>query len=100
METESENASAAPEGTGEQDAAQGQSESDGAAQDGSEKPVYTESDGTFSTDANGNPIYTDAAGNVTPNVDGYNYTDENGGIITDGYGYIDPYTGAYILNNQ
>ena len=26
----------------------------------------------------------------------YNYTDENGNIITDGYGYIDPYTGSYI----
>ena len=25
-----------------------------------------------------------------------NYTDENGNIITDGYGYIDPYTGSYI----
>ena len=24
------------------------------------------------------------------------YTDENGNIITDGYGYIDPYTGSYI----
>lgn len=60
-------------------------------------PVYTESDGSFSTDENGNRIYTDAAGNTTPNVGGYQYTDENGGIITDGYGYIDPYTGAYIL---
>lgn len=58
--------------------------------------TYKESDGTFSTDADGNRIYTDAAGNVTPNVDQYNYTDENGNIITDGYGYIDPYTGAYI----
>ena len=26
----------------------------------------------------------------------FNYTDENGNIITDGYGYIDPYTGSYI----
>lgn len=60
-------------------------------------PTYSESDGTFSTDADGNTIYTDANGNTTPNVDGYQYTDENGGIITDGYGYIDPYTGAYIL---
>jgi len=60
-------------------------------------PTYSESDGTFSTDAEGNRIYTDANGNTTPNVDGYQYTDENGGIITDGYGYIDPYTGAYIL---
>ncbi|MDO5424121.1 MAG: cell division protein FtsQ/DivIB [Eubacteriales bacterium] len=58
--------------------------------------TYQESDGTFSTDADGNTIYTDAAGNTTPNCDQYNYTDENGGIIMDGYGYIDPYTGAYI----
>lgn len=60
-------------------------------------PTYQESDGTFSTDAQGNEVYTDAAGNSTTQVDQYNYTDENGGIITDGYGYIDPYTGAYIL---
>ena len=26
----------------------------------------------------------------------FNYVDSNGDIITDGYGYIDPYTGAYI----
>ncbi|MDY3917477.1 MAG: cell division protein FtsQ/DivIB [Candidatus Limivivens sp.] len=58
--------------------------------------TYQESDGTFSTDADGNTIYTDAAGNTTPNCSQYNYTDENGGIIMDGYGYIDPYTGAYI----
>ena len=59
-------------------------------------PTYQESDGTFSTDAAGNKIYTDKKGNVTPNVDQYNYVDENGNIITDGYGYIDPYTGGYI----
>ncbi|MEY8426424.1 FtsQ-type POTRA domain-containing protein [Lachnospiraceae bacterium 46-15] len=59
--------------------------------------VYSESDGTFSTDADGTPIYTDKNGNTTPNVDSYQYTDENGKVITDGYGYIDPYTGAYIL---
>ena len=58
--------------------------------------TYSESDGTFSTDENGNKIYTDAAGNVTDNADQYNYTDENGNIIEDGYGYIDPYTGNYI----
>lgn len=60
-------------------------------------PTYSESDGTFSTDAAGNKIYTDAAGNTTTNTGQYNYTDENGEIITDGYGYIDPYTGGYIL---
>ena len=57
---------------------------------------YSESDGTFSVDSNGDRIYTDALGNVTNNVEQYNYTDENGNIIEDGYGYIDPYTGKYI----
>lgn len=58
--------------------------------------TYSESDGTFSTDAEGNKIYTDAAGVTTTQCDQYNYTDENGNIIMDGYGYIDPYTGSYI----
>ena len=35
-------------------------------------------------------------GATTTQCDEYNYTDENGNIITDGYGYIDPYTGSYI----
>lgn len=59
-------------------------------------PTYQESDGTFATDASGQKYYTDKKGNVTYSVDSYNYLDENGNIITDGYGYIDPYTGAYI----
>ena len=77
----------------------GETESETETESGTQAsvPTYSESDGTFSTDADGNTIYTDANGNTTPNVDGYQYTDENGGIITDGYGYIDPYTGAYIL---
>lgn len=58
--------------------------------------MYSKTDGTFSTDANGNKTYTDAAGVTTTQCDEYNYTDENGNIITDGYGYIDPYTGSYI----
>ena len=58
--------------------------------------IYAKTDGTFSTDANGNKTYTDAAGVTTTQCDEYNYTDENGNIITDGYGYIDPYTGSYI----
>lgn len=82
--------------TGQESQGQGESESETESESESE-PTYEESDGTFSTDAQGNEIYTDAAGNTTTNVDQYNYTDENGGIITDGYGYIDPYTGAYIL---
>ena len=60
-------------------------------------PTYSESDGTFSTDDQGNRVYTDAMGNTTTNTEQYNYTDESGNIITDGYGYIDPYTGAYII---
>ena len=52
--------------------------------------------GTFAEDADGNRYYTDKKGNITYNVDSYNYVDSNGEIITDGYGYIDPYTGAYI----
>lgn len=81
-------------------AAQGtEQESEGETESGEEPPAYHESDGTFSTDAAGNKTYTDAAGNSTTNVEQYNYTDENGGVITDGYGYIDPYTGAYILKN-
>ena len=58
--------------------------------------TYQESDGTFVEDADGNRYYTDKNGNVTYDVDSYNYVDSNGDIITDGYGYIDPYTGAYI----
>lgn len=58
--------------------------------------TYQESDGTFAEDADGNRYYTDKKGNITYNVDNYNYLDANGEIITDGYGYIDPYTGAYI----
>lgn len=82
----------------ESDAVEGQSESTAGTAETAGTPTYSESDGTFSTDAQGNKTYTDAAGNVTNSADQYNYTDENGGIITDGYGYIDPYTGAYILN--
>ncbi|EET60068.1 hypothetical protein BRYFOR_07919 [Marvinbryantia formatexigens DSM 14469] len=58
---------------------------------------YVEDSSRFSTDANGNEIYTDEAGNTTTNLD-QPYLGDDGQIITDGYGYIDPYTGAYILN--
>lgn len=66
------------------------------ATDANGSPTYQESDGTWATDANGQKYYTDKKGNVTYSVDSYNYLDEYGNIITDGYGYIDPYTGAYI----
>ena len=58
---------------------------------------YSENSGTFSTDANGNDTYTDANGNVTNNSEQL-YLGDDGQVISDGYGYIDPYTGAYILN--
>lgn len=38
--------------------------------------MYSKTDGTFSTDANGNKTYTDAAGVTTTQCDEYNYTDE------------------------
>lgn len=92
LEVETESGAAGKKPKGEQE-----SETESESNTESDVPTYSESDGTFSTDASGTPIYTDAAGNTTTNVDEYQYTDENGGIITDGYGYIDPYTGAYIL---
>ena len=58
---------------------------------------YSEDSGTFATDADGNGTYTDASGNVTNNTEQL-YLGDDGQIISDGYGYIDPYTGAYILN--
>lgn len=58
---------------------------------------YVENQSRFGTDAQGNEIYTDDLGNVTSNMD-MPYLGEDGKVITDGYGYIDPYTGAYILN--
>ena len=61
--------------------------------------MYSKTDGTFSTDADGNKTYTDAAGVTTTQCDEYNYTDENGNIITDGYGYIDPYTGLTSISD-
>lgn len=86
------------EGVSNQEGSDGEGQGESESETESETaPTYQESDGTFSTDAQGNQVYTDAAGNTTTNVEQYNYTDENGGIITDGYGYIDPYTGAYIL---
>lgn len=59
---------------------------------------YTEDPSRITTDADGNQIYTDSQGNVTTNLD-KPYLGDDGQIISDGYGYIDPYTGAYILNN-
>lgn len=60
-------------------------------------PGYVENPDSFSTDADGNEMYTDPQGNVTYNLD-MPYLGEDGNIVSDGYGYIDPYTGAYILN--
>lgn len=58
---------------------------------------YVEDSSRFATDASGAQYYTDEAGNVTYNLD-KPYLGEDGNVITDGYGHIDPYTGAYILN--
>lgn len=58
---------------------------------------YVEKAERFSTDASGQQFYTDEAGNVTYNLD-MPYLGEDGNVISDGYGHIDPYTGAYILN--
>lgn len=69
-----------------------QSESPDAGESG-----YVENESRFSQDAQGNEIYTDDLGNVTSNMD-MPYLGEDGKVVTDGYGYIDPYTGAYILN--
>lgn len=60
---------------------------------------YVEDSSRITTDADGNEVYTDAQGNITYNLD-KPYLGDDGEIITDGYGYIDPYTGAYILNSQ
>ena len=82
-----------PDGTGESET---ETETETETQE-ENVSTYQEGDGTFATDADGNQYYTDAAGNVTYDCGQYNYTDDNGEIITDGYGYIDPYTGAYII---
>ncbi len=63
----------------------------------SEAGGSAESQGGFSIGADGSEIYTDPLGNVTSNLD-QPYLGEDGQVISDGYGYIDPYTGAYILN--
>ena len=79
-----------PEGESE-----GESESESEIETSPQKKFVEDPD-AFSTDAEGNKIYTDPLGNTTDRTDSYNYVDDNGEIIMDGYGYIDPYTGAYI----
>lgn len=93
-EKETDTASDEGDGTEETD------ENGNVTAESEDSPTYSESDGTFSTDEAGNKTYTDAAGVTTDQCESYNYTDEYGGIITDGYGYIDPYTGSYILGGQ
>lgn len=72
-----------------------ESESESESETSTQKQ-YVEDPNAFSEDENGNRIYTDPLGNTTDRTDSYNFVDENGEVITDGYGYIDPYTGAYI----
>ncbi|MDO4633015.1 MAG: hypothetical protein Q4B01_04070 [Eubacteriales bacterium] len=53
--------------------------------------------GSTGTDTSGSQYYTDPSGNTTYDMS-QKYLNPDGSVITDGYGYIDPYTGAYILN--
>lgn len=55
--------------------------------------------GSFQTDSSGATYYMDEGGNTTYETDGYLYTNEDGSLITDGYGYCDPYTGYYYSYN-
>lgn len=93
-----------PEGSQEEgESPDGEDEGeDGSEGSGSSEPAesgYVEDEGRITTDADGNQMYTDSSGNVTYNLD-KPYLGEDGQVISDGYGYIDPYTGAYILNGQ
>lgn len=102
-----------PEESEDSEDTEGQEEADGESTDG-ENPDdgssegqdsqseqtqsgYVEDSSRITTDSSGTEYYTDPAGNVTYNMD-QQYLGDDGQIITDGYGYIDPYTGAYILN--
>lgn len=80
-------------GDGEEAESETSAESETAPEGGG----YVEDPSRITTDADGNQVYTDPQGNVTSNLD-MPYLGDDGQIITDGYGYIDPYTGAYILN--
>lgn len=59
--------------------------------------IPTDAEGKISTDGDGNSFYTDPLGNVTYNLEQL-YLNDDGSLISDGYGYIDPYTGAYVMN--
>lgn len=86
------------ENTGGAESADGTQAADAdSQQDESGASGYVEDPSRITTGADGSQIYTDAAGNVTNNLD-QQYLGDDGQIISDGYGYIDPYTGAYILN--
>ena len=86
-----------PEGGNAEDVEESTETEEDSTDESENKSGYSEDSGTFSTDASGNDTYTDASGNVTNNMDQM-YLGDDGQIISDGYGYIDPYTGAYILN--
>ena len=86
-----------PEGGNTEEAEESTESEEDSTEESENKNGYSEDSGTFSTDASGNDTYTDASGNVTNNMDQM-YLGDDGQIISDGYGYIDPYTGAYILN--
>lgn len=84
-----------PEQTADEEGS-GDGTGDAAGQE-SEANGYVEDPSRITTGADGSEIYTDPLGNVTSNLD-QPYLGEDGQVISDGYGYIDPYTGAYILN--
>lgn len=77
-----------------------QSEGDSNSESDSDKAVtdaggYAEKSSRITKGADGNDIYTDDAGNVTSDLT-KRYLGTDGKVQSDGYGYIDPYTGAYI----
>lgn len=85
-------------GEGEKETEEGESAETGPDADGKwGDSGYVEDSSRITTDADGNQMYTDEQGNVTYDMS-MPYLGEDGNVITDGYGHIDPYTGAYILN--
>lgn len=80
--------------SGESEGAEGESESESEDTAG-DAGNYVEKAERITKDAAGNEIYTDDSGNVTSDMT-KQYLGADGNVVTDGYGYIDPYTGAYI----
>lgn len=95
---EGESSSEDPEGgEGSDEDGDGTGTGDGENDGENKASGYEEDESRITTDADGNQMYTDEGGNVTYDLE-KNYLGEDGQVISDGYGYIDPYTGAYFLN--